>query len=123
MLGLVSVIVVLVLVPVIVVVVAGVPVIWMLAAHAIRMQEDQARAAASSAATPLAITRASAATLTRRQPFSRYSRAVAPSAECTPTGLPAAAQAAQICSSAGRSTLSCGSSSQPSEYDRSRGPT
>src|SRR5580658_2325053 len=73
------------------------------------------RAVASSLAVPRPIVSASAATFIRRQPCSAYLLAVVPSAECTPTGLPAAAHSAQICASAGPSTGSSGSSSQPSE--------
>ena len=65
----------------------------------------------------------SAVTVSRVQPASRYRRAMAPSVACTPTGLPAAAQAAQIRFRAGFSTGSSGSSLQPKASDRSLGPT
>ena len=73
------------------------------------------RAVRTSDAALLEMAAASAVTVRRVQPASRYRRAVAPSPAWTPTGLPAAAQAAQIRARTGRSTGSSGPGSQPSE--------
>ena len=70
----------------------------------------QARASWSWAAVSRAIAVASATVVMRVQPASRYRRAVTPSMACTPTGLPAAAQAAQTRCKARLSTGSSGSS-------------
>jgi uncharacterized protein YndB with AHSA1/START domain len=83
----------------------------------------QGRARPSWAAASRVMAVWSTTTVSRVQPASRYRPAVPPSVACTPTGLPAAAQAAQIRVRAWLSAGSSGSGLPPRASDRSPGPT